>query len=574
MTERTDFLVLGSGIGGLTYALRAAEWGKVTVITKKERGESNTNYAQGGVASVTAPGDDFSLHIRDTLACGAGLCDPAAVRMVIEDGPPMIRQLLEWGVRFDRDGGRLAVGREGGHSRNRIVHARDATGREIERALLEAVKRHRNIRLLEHHLAVDLVLASRLAPRPRPGAPGAARAPRAKEACLGAYVLEVHAGRIVPFLARATVLATGGAGKVYLYTTNPDIATGDGVAMAYRAGAALADMEFVQFHPTCLYHPDASHPEARSFLISEAVRGEGGVLLNGAGKRFMPGYHRMKELAPRDVVARAIDNEMKTRGDKHVWLDVRGLGAAFVKRRFPNIYASCLKFGIDITREPIPVVPAAHYMCGGVRVDLAARTSVPGLLAVGECSMTGLHGANRLASNSLLEALVYARQAAGTSRELLGSPLPRSVPGWRDTSVELRPAAVLYHHNWEMVRRLMWDLVGIVRTDGRLASAARRLKLIRREIEEYYWRHRVTLDIVELRNLALVAELVVRGARLRPESRGLHYNLDHPGTDPAYDGRHVVLRQGRSPGRARPEPAAPAARRRRPAAGKPRRLGL
>ncbi|MBI5835814.1 MAG: L-aspartate oxidase [Candidatus Eisenbacteria bacterium] len=545
MIRRTDFLVLGSGIGGLTYALEAARFGRVTVLTKKERGESNTNYAQGGVASVTAPGDDFRLHIRDTLRCGAGLCDPAAVRMVVEDGPPMIRQLLDWGVRFDRDGRGLAVGREGGHSRKRIVHARDATGREIERALLEAVRHHPNIRLLEHHLGVDLILASK-AGMGRGGG----------EACLGAYVLSVHTGRMIPFLARATVLATGGAGKVYLYTTNPDIATGDGVAMGYRAGAAVADMEFVQFHPTCLYHPESHHPEARSFLISEAVRGEGGVLLNGAGRRFMGRYHRMKELAPRDVVARAIDNEMKTRGDRHVWLDVTRLGAAFVRRRFPNIHASCLEFGLDITREPIPVVPAAHYMCGGVRVDLEARTSVPRLLAVGECAMTGLHGANRLASNSLLEALVYARRAVETSRGLLGAGLPRTVPEWRDTSVELRPAAVLYQHNWETVRRLMWDLVGIVRSDGRLRSAARRLRLVREEIEAYYWRHRVTLDIVELRNLALVAELVVRSARRRGESRGLHYNVDHPDTDPRLEGRHTLLRA--------PRPRPPAGKRGRP----------
>ncbi|HVP39710.1 MAG TPA: L-aspartate oxidase [Candidatus Saccharimonadales bacterium] len=536
--NHTDYLVLGSGIGGLTYALHAAGLGRVTILTKKERSESNTNYAQGGVASVTLPEDDFELHIRDTLQCGAGLCDPAAVRMVVEEGPAMIRELLEWGVRFDRDGRRLAVGREGGHTRNRIVHARDATGREIERALLEAVRRHRSIRLLEHHLAVDLILASKLGP---------AR----EEACLGAYVLEVHTGRIVPFTARATVLATGGAGKVYLYTTNPDIATGDGVAMAYRAGAAVADMEFVQFHPTCLYHPEARHPEARSFLISEAVRGEGGVLLNGAGRRFMKRYHRMAELAPRDVVARSIDNEMKLRGDKHVWLDVTRLGAAFVRRRFPNIYARCREFGIDITREPIPVVPAAHYMCGGVRVDLDARTSVPRLLAVGECAMSGLHGANRLASNSLLEALVYARQAAETSRRLGDARRPRRVPAWRDTATELRPAAVLYHHNWEMVRRLMWDLVGIVRTDGRLRSAARRLRLIREEIEAYYWRHRVTPDIVELRNLALVAELVVRSARSRRESRGLHYNLDHPRAEARYEGRHTVLRSAPHHGAAR-----------------------
>ncbi len=529
--DPTDFLVIGSGIGGLTYALRAAEFGRVTIMTKKQRRESNTNYAQGGVASVLAPDDRFALHIRDTLRAGVGLCDPAAVRMLVEEGPLMIGELVRWGVDFDKQGQALSLTREGGHSRNRIVHARDATGREIEGALVRACARHPRIRMLEHHLAVDLILSSKLGGRRRAG----------PDSCLGAYVLSGRSGRVQAVLARATVLATGGAGKVYLYTTNPDIATGDGVAMAWRAGAAIADMEFVQFHPTCLYHP-----LARSFLISEAVRGEGGVLRNGAGKRFMARYHPMKELAPRDIVARAIDNEMKTRGDKHVWLDVTGLKPAFIRKRFPNIYKKCLELGIDITREPIPVVPAAHYMCGGVMVDLSARTSVNGLLAVGECSMTGVHGANRLASNSLLEALVWARQAAAVSREYLAAKLPPGVPAWRDTSTDRKPAAVLYHHNWDAIRRLMWDYVGIVRSDAQLKSASRRLKLIRGEIENYYWSHRVTVDIVELRNLAQVAELIVKCALRRHESRGLHYNVDHPLTDPALDGRSTVLRQRRS----------------------------
>jgi L-aspartate oxidase len=503
--ERTDVLVLGSGIAGLFLALRLAERARVVVATKKQDFESNTNYAQGGIAAVLGPGDRFALHVRDTLVAGAGLCHADVVRAVVAEGPDRVRDLMQLGVRFSRGARGLSLGREGGHSARRIAHAADLTGRAIERALLTAVLDHPRIRLLENHMAVDLIHGAR-------------------GRVWGAEILDRARGTTRDFLARAVVLATGGSGKVYLYTSNPDIATGDGVAMAYRAGAVVSNLEFVQFHPTCLYHP-----RARSFLITEAVRGEGAKLLTVDGRRFMVGVHPLAELAPRDVVARAIDAEMKRRGDKYVLLDLRPIGKALLRRHFPNILRRCRELGMDPVREPIPVVPAAHYQCGGVRTGLDGRTSLPRLFAIGEVAMTGLHGANRLASNSLLEAVVMAHHAAGSIETLLadGEKPPARHARVAHGQKPQREAARLAH-NWEAVRRLMWDLVGIVRTDERLATAEERLRGLRAEIEREFTTYRLTADIVELRNLALVAQLIVRSARWRQESRGLHFNLDHP----------------------------------------------
>jgi len=509
-----DVLILGSGIGGLMLALKAAQHGDVLVVTKKRADDSNTNWAQGGIAAVFDRSDSLARHVADTLRCGAGLCDPAVVRRVVGEAPERVEELARLGVAFNRRGGGFELGREGGHSRRRIVHASDFTGRAIEQALLERAHAHPRIRIVENHLAVDLILDSRLRRRGRAGR---------RERCWGAYVLDRSSGRIRPLTARATVLATGGCGKVYLYTSNPDVATGDGLAMAYRAGATVESLEFVQFHPTCLYHPSA-----RTFLISEAVRGEGAVLRTLRGERFMPRYHRLAELAPRDVVARAIDREMKRHGDPHVWLDITAVPARRVRERFPNIDAQLRALGIDMTREPIPVVPAAHYMCGGVRATLAGRTAITGLLAIGEVASTGLHGANRLASNSLLEALVGAHHAASE----IGARLARrervpAAEAWRTRGTRPSHEAVVSDHNWDSVRRVMWDLVGIVRTDERLAFAARRLSLLSEEIERDYDRLELSPDLVELRNIALVGSLVVACSQRRRESRGLHYNLDH-----------------------------------------------
>ncbi len=526
-----DFLVIGSGIAGLFYALRVADHGSVCVVTKKQAADSSTNWAQGGIAAVVAEPDSFEAHVRDTLAAGAGLCREETVRFVVERGPEMIEALVKIGVEFDRKAGAPAhefdLGREGGHTERRVLHHADATGREIETALLQAVRGHPNVVVLEDHMAVDLLTSGKA------GMDGPNR-------CLGAYILDVETGEIERCQSRVTLLATGGIGKVYLYTTNPDIASGDGVAMAYRAGATIANMEFIQFHPTCLYHPDA-----KSFLITEALRGEGAQLRDGHGRAFMADYHEMAELAPRDVVARAIDSELKRSGDDDVTLNVCHLDPAFVRERFPTIYERCLQYGIDITTDPIPVVPATHYCCGGVRTDLSGETDLQNLFAAGEVSCTGLHGANRLASNSLLEAAVFADAAARESAQRVRAlpPVDRLVAPWQSGAVSESDEAVVITQNWDEIRRFMWNYVGIVRSDRRLERARHRIRMLQDEITEYYWNVKVTPDLIELRNLATVAELVIESAVQREESRGLHFNLDHPERDDLLFGDDTLIRR-------------------------------
>jgi len=524
--EHVDFLVIGGGVAGLSFALEAVRAGRVLVLAKRARQEGNTQYAQGGVASVLGADDAFERHVEDTLVAGAGLCHRDAVEVTVREGPDRIRWLLSLGVEFDHEGpDRLHLTREGGHSRRRVAHAKDTTGMEVEKKLLAACD-DAGVRIESEQVAIDLITAEKA------GVPGPNRA-------LGAYVLHRASGEIRTVTAAVTVLATGGAGKVYLYTTNPDVATGDGVAMAYRAGAAIANMEFFQFHPTCLYHP-----QAKSFLISEALRGEGGILRNRAGEAFMIRYDPRLELAPRDIVARSIDAEVKRRGDDCAFLDMTHLPKGFLLDHFPHIYQTCKEFGIDMAAQPIPVVPAAHYQCGGVVTDLDGLTGVPQLLAVGEVACTGLHGANRLASNSLLEGLVFGRRAAVAAAGLLaaGKSAPR-VPDWNAGDALDPDEGVVVAHNWDEVRRLMWNYVGIVRSGKRLERARTRLQMLRSEIREYYWRYKVTPDLVELRNLADVALLIVESARRRKESRGLHYLLDHPKPDERYL-RDTVLHRG------------------------------
>jgi L-aspartate oxidase len=524
-----DFLVLGSGIAGLSFALQVASRGRVAIITKKDRAESNTNYAQGGIASVTSKEDSFKLHVADTLVAGAGLCKESVVHTIIEEGPARIAELIEMGMKFSLrdlpgDGGQeLDLGKEGGHSKRRILHAKDITGRDIERALLAAVAERPQIEIFENHFAIDLITSQKL------GYVGENR-------CLGVYVLDKASGNVETFAAPVTLLATGGCGKVYLYTTNPDIATGDGVAMAYRAGASVANMEFIQFHPTCLYHP-----RAKSFLISEAVRGEGGVLKSITGREFMDGHHPMKSLAPRDIVARAIDGEMKKSGADYVHLDITHRPARFIMERFPNIYQTCLGYGIDITKEPIPVVPAAHYQCGGVVTNVDGETGIPGLYAVGEVSCTGLHGANRLASNSLLEALVCGHRAADKCVPPASRSVRMPIPPWHAGNAHNADEMVVVSHNWDEIRRTMWDYVGIVRTNKRLQRAQARIANLQQEIQEFYWDFLVSSDLLELRNIALVAELIIQCSLRRPESRGLNYNLDHPEPNPEWAQQDTVL---------------------------------
>jgi L-aspartate oxidase len=536
MSDRRDFdfLVIGSGIAGLVYALRVAEHGRVGIVTKRLTADSATNSAQGGIAAVVDPDDSFEEHMSDTLNAGAGLCNPEVVRVVVERGPAAIERLLKLGVDFDVN--RLAhpsgydLGREGGHSKRRVLHHRDTTGREIERALIARATASPNIELFENHCAVDL-LTSHKAGRKEPNR------------ALGCYVLDSVTREVMRFVAPITLLATGGTGKVYLYTSNPDIASGDGIAMAYRAGATLANMEFMQFHPTCLFHPDA-----KSFLISEAVRGEGGILRNRGGEAFMERYSEMKDLAPRDIVARAIDTELKRSGDDYVALDISHLDPGFLRDRFPNIHDRCMEFGIDITREPIPVVPAMHYCCGGVRTGLDSESDLPNLFAAGEVACTGLHGANRLASNSLLEALVFAESAARHSLERLPEvSAPGDIPPWESGNATESHEAVVITQNWDELRRFMWNYVSIVRSDRRLARAQRRIELLKQEINEYYWDFQLTPDLIELRNLATVASLITRAAQFRKESRGLHYNLDYPERNDARYARDTLLQRGEDP---------------------------
>ena len=513
-----DFLVVGAGLAGISAALELAPHGHVILCAKRALDESNSSHAQGGIAVPIAEGDTIDAHLKDTLVAGAGLTNAAIAREIIAGGAARIAALESWGVRFEHKSrspreadAEYDLGREGGHSVRRILHSGDFTGAEVIRVMSERVRAQASVQVLENLMAIDLITTGWLK------VPG-------DDACIGSYFLDRRTGEILAVRAGHTVLATGGAGKVYLYTSNPDVATGDGIAMAWRAGLEIRNMEFVQFHPTCLYHP-----EAKSFLISEAVRGEGARLLNGAGKPFMKRYDPRAELAPRDIVARAIDHEMKTRGDACVHLDITHKSEAFLRRRFPNIFATCKKYGFNMAKQPIPVVPAAHYFCGGVATDVRGRTEMAGLHAAGEVACTGLHGANRLASNSMLEALVCGHAAA---RDILEQPRPKArkikIPAWKTGNAVPSDEAVVVTHNWDEVRTVMWDYVGIVRTNRRLARALRRITTLRREIRAYYRDYLVTADLLELRNIAAVAELVVRSAMLRRESRGLHYTLDYP----------------------------------------------
>jgi L-aspartate oxidase len=519
--NRHDVLIIGSGAAGLSAALHLAPHAKIAVLSKDQLDSGSTDWAQGGIAAVTDPVDSEYEHVQDTLHAGAGLCRERTVWHVVCHAREAISQLIRWGVAFDRDGNDFHLTQEGGHSFRRVLHVADATGHAVSTNLIREARQRPEIELFTNHVAIDLITSAKL---------GAGM-----NRCIGAYVYNQKTGHVDVFEAPFVILATGGASKVYLYTSNPDGSTGDGIAMAWRAGCRVANMEFNQFHPTCLYHP-----HAKSFLISEAVRGEGGILRLPDGERFMPKFDARAELAPRDVVARAIDHEMKRLGADCVYLDISHQPAALIKKHFPNIYATCASLGIDITKEPIPVVPAAHYTCGGVVVDLNGCTDLDGLYACGEASFTGLHGANRLASNSLLECLVYGKAAADHIRARLpdGRPTPQ-IPDWDETRVTDSDEDVVLSHNWHELRQFMWDYVGIVRTDKRLERALHRIELLKREVHEYYSNYRVSTDLIELRNLIHVADLIIRSARTRRESRGLHYTLDHSKTHT--DARDTVL---------------------------------
>ncbi len=516
----SDVLIIGGGAAGLTLALKLADTLHIRLISKGILREGSTLYAQGGIAAVNAPDDSLNSHIEDTLNAGAGLCDPEVVRFTVEHAAENIQWLIDQGIAFTRNTSNSAQGeyhltREGGHSHRRVFHATDATGKAVETTLEQRVLAHPNIQVDEQHIAVDLITTHKL------GQPGDNR-------CLGAYILDRGSNQVDVYRARFVVFATGGASKVYLYTSNPDTATGDGIAMAWRAGCRIANMEFNQFHPTCLYHPDA-----KSFLITEALRGEGAKLRLPDGSRFMDNYDERAELAPRDIVARAIDHEMKRLGCDNVFLDISHKPADFIRRHFPTIYQRCLDFGIDITREPIPVVPAAHYTCGGIMTNLHGQTDIDNLYAIGETAFTGLHGANRMASNSLLECLVFAQAASRHILEQQNQPaITAKIPDWDESRVTDSDEEIVVHHNWDEVRRMMWDYVGIVRSNKRLQRSQRRVDMLKLEIDEYYGNFRVTNDLLELRNLVVVADLIIRSAISRKESRGLHYNLDYAQTDP------------------------------------------
>ncbi len=520
MTQEFEVIIIGSGLAGLTMALQVADSKRVCIVSKREVSDSASSWAQGGIAAVLNSEvnneDSIEEHIQDTLVAGAGLCDVEITRNVATQARESIEWLINQGVEFTREANNnLHLTLEGGHSQRRIVHAADATGFEVQKTLAQKVREHANITILENHIAVDLLTSEKLASKK-------VDKNAAENHCLGAYVLDNKTGHVMTIAAQQTVLATGGAGKVYLYTTNPDVSTGDGIAMAWRAGCRVSNMEFIQFHPTCLFHP-----HAKSFLISEAVRGEGGLLRLPDGTRFMPEHDARLELAPRDVVARAIDFEMKKRGLDCVYLDITDKPLAFIKEHFPNIYARCLELGIDISKQPIPVVPAAHYTCGGVMVDAQGKTDIANLYAIGETACTGLHGANRLASNSLLECLVFGRAAAA---DILSAPtqaIPK-LPIWDESRVTDADEEVLITHTWDELRRFMWNYVGIVRTDKRLSRALHRIHMLRDEVQEFYSNFKISNDLIELRNLLQVAELIVESAISRKESRGLHYSKDHP----------------------------------------------
>ncbi|KKN45847.1 hypothetical protein LCGC14_0679030 [marine sediment metagenome] len=515
-THHYDILIIGSGTAGLTLALHMANDARVAVISKGQLEEGASLYAQGGISVVLDKTDSIQSHIDDTLKAGAGLCNEKTVRFTVEHARENIEWLIDQGVSFTRDGitsETYHLTQEGGHSHRRIIHSADATGREVETTLLDKAKHHPNIELLPFHIGIDLITSRK-------------HLGQDENRALGCYVLDIKNNETKTLIAPITVLATGGAGKVYLYTSNPDVSTGDGIAMGWRAGCRIANMEFIQFHPTCLFHP-----QAKSFLISEALRGEGARLILANGERFMDRFHPQGELAPRDVVARAIDHEMKRLGHDCVYLDISHKPATFIKEHFPTIYKRCLSFGIDITKQAIPVVPAAHYTCGGIKTDLKGRTDIPGLYAIGETAHTGLHGANRMASNSILECLVFAKSAADDIKEQLPLTISAIVPHWDDSQVRPAKEAVAISHNWDELRRCMWNYVGIVRKTDRLYRAKQRLSLLQAEIREYYAQHHISPDLLELRNLADVAELIIRSALKRKESRGLHYILDYPNTD-------------------------------------------
>lgn len=537
-----DVLVIGSGLAGLNAALQAAEYGKVLIVTKKSIDESNSVNAQGGIACVSTIEDSFDLHIQDTLTAGAGLCNRKIVEEIVKGGPGRMNELIEMGINFTRrlkkvedetgrEIGDYDLAREGGHSRRRIYHAGDITGSEIIRVLSQKCQEHPNITILEDHIAIDLICNRQIEWSE-------------ENICIGAYVLNKKTRECMTIVSKCTFLATGGAGKVYLYTTNPDVTCGDGIAMAWRAFAEISNMEFFQFHPTCLYHP-----YAKSFLISEAVRGEGAILKifkDNDYQEFMQDYHPLKSLAPRDIVSRAIDSELKKTGQDCAWLDIRFKGKEFLMRRFPNIYAKCLEFGIDMATDLIPVVPAAHYCCGGVKTDINGATTVTNLYAVGEVACTGLHGANRLASNSLLEAMVTSYNAVQHCLPTLQKPYSshhKQIPDWTSGQAIDSDERVVISHNWDEIRRFMWDYVGIVRTNKRLTRAKERIVMIRKEIEKYYWDFLITPELIELRNLSSVAEMIIDSALFRKESRGLHYNTDYPWCEPDSQGVNTVLRR-------------------------------